>query len=438
MGHLETPLEKLRPLIVGSNTWDYCVVWKLGDDPSRFLEWVGCCCNGGGKQEVGNKMKNRDTNCRDTNFVHPAKTKSCQALARLPLFMSLHSGIHGEVVILGQSRWISVTNTNTPDSNPPNQDLEGTRLLIPVVGGLVELFSTDNIPENEIVMEFLKCQFCCSETVTVSNSTITFDEKPYLNPLLENNLDTCPQSLNQLSFLRFAQTLNQQAHTHSDSTMGGSSTGSFPSPDSTPFSASQAMPKEESQGTQMVEKKSCKSKNLLTERNRRRRISDGMLKLRSLVPKITKMHKAATLSDAIDYIKELENERLNLLDELKDSSNTTYDTASYLNPEVVEPKVLAPLNPKQLTSSLTKRSISQDQVKVNQLGTGNYLVRVACQQSLGAFTKVLEAVGSLDVLVDDVNSTVYDDTMLSYFLVQTKNQEMQEKDIRDSLMLLVV
>ncbi|KAH9612783.1 hypothetical protein KSS87_017515 [Heliosperma pusillum] len=442
MGHLETSLERLRPLILGSNSWDYCVVWKLGDEPSRFIEWFGCCCNGGRNQEVGNKRKNREENmsvgnCRDANFVHPANTKSCQALAKLPQFMSLHSGIHGEVVILGQSRWISITNT--PDSKASNQDLEGTRLLIPVIGGLVELFSTDNITENEIIMEFVKSQCTCSETETMSNSTITFDG-PYLDPLLENTLDTCLSSLNQLSLLKMAQTLNQIAHTHGDSTMGGSSTGSFPSPDSTPCSVSQAIPFTPlKEGSEKVEKKTCKSKNLFTERNRRSRIREGMLKLRSLVPKITKMDKAATLSDAIDYIKELEKETLNLLHELEDSSNSSYDLKpSSLNPEVMETKVLAPLNPKQLTSSPTKYLVSQVQVKVNQLDTGNYLVRVACQQSLGAFTKVLEAVGSLDVLIDDVNSTVYDDTMSSYFIVQTKNKEIQEKDIRDSLMLLFV
>lgn len=34
MRHLETPVEWLRPF-VESKAWDYCVVWKLGDDPSR-------------------------------------------------------------------------------------------------------------------------------------------------------------------------------------------------------------------------------------------------------------------------------------------------------------------------------------------------------------------------------------------------------------------
>lgn len=36
MSHLERALEWLRPLVLNSNIWDYCVLWKLGDDPSRY------------------------------------------------------------------------------------------------------------------------------------------------------------------------------------------------------------------------------------------------------------------------------------------------------------------------------------------------------------------------------------------------------------------
>jgi hypothetical protein len=35
MRGLDRAMERLRPL-VDSNAWDYCVVWKFGDDPSRY------------------------------------------------------------------------------------------------------------------------------------------------------------------------------------------------------------------------------------------------------------------------------------------------------------------------------------------------------------------------------------------------------------------
>lgn len=36
MRDLEKAVEWLRPF-VDSKAWDYCVVWKLGDDPSRYF-----------------------------------------------------------------------------------------------------------------------------------------------------------------------------------------------------------------------------------------------------------------------------------------------------------------------------------------------------------------------------------------------------------------
>ncbi|KAH6800463.1 hypothetical protein C2S52_000927 [Perilla frutescens var. hirtella] len=69
---------------------------------------------------------------------------------------------------------------------------------------------------------------------------------------------------------------------------------------------------------QKTEKGPFKSKNLMSERNRRKRIKDGELALRALVPKITKIDKVATLVDAADYIKELLKTIRNYHDELQE------------------------------------------------------------------------------------------------------------------------
>ncbi|KAL3577769.1 hypothetical protein D5086_019273 [Populus alba] len=61
----------------------------------------------------------------------------------------------------------------------------------------------------------------------------------------------------------------------------------------------------------------CKSKNLVTERNRRTRIETGLFSLSARGPKISKMDKAAILGDAIDYISELLKDVKNLWDEIR-------------------------------------------------------------------------------------------------------------------------
>lgn len=458
MAHLERALECLRPLIMEANIWDYCVVWKLGDDPSRFIEWMGCCCNGGRKQDTGLKKRKKEKNnsshfCRDAYFVHLANTKSCQALANLPQFMSIYSGLHGEVVISCQPRWLTIAKTS--DLKTSTEDSCGTHVLIPVFGGLVELYSSKHVEQEESIIDYVKGQFnIYSELETMSTSTLSFDELHSIEPFFDIRSSSCLSSLNKPNIPAWPQPdlITSVAHHCSDSTLDGSSTGSFPSderpsPDSNPCSASQDIPfkpltasradsipvKDKVENGYRPEKGTGKSKNLLTERNRRQRINNGILSLRALVPKITKMHKAATLADAIDYIEELNNEIKALQDELKSlidedsvERNTSKLKASHLDEEKV-------YKPKQANSSHTERPKLEVHVHVNQLGTGNFLLRIVCQKRLGVYTKMLEALDALSLPITDANLTTCDNKLSAIFTVQSIKKEIREKDLRDSL-----
>ncbi|KAJ8451635.1 LOW QUALITY PROTEIN: hypothetical protein Cgig2_018269 [Carnegiea gigantea] len=441
MPHLERALEWVRPLVYVSNTWDYCVLWKLGDDPSSFIELVGCCCNGGGLQQMGIKKVKRKQNmsiplCRDAFHIHPANTKACEALARLPPYLPLYPGLHGEVVISTQPKWHNIARKS--DSSTLDEECLQTQVLIPILGGLIELFSRNNkdnkyrwkdyaiavfhlkihssIPEDQRTIEVVKAQFAIfPEAETMSTSTISFDGH-IMNP-----------SLNQAGILLSTST-PPVAHQYSHPNFDGSSTSSFPSdehtsPDSNPCSVSQnqqlnlCSPHQKDDAT---ERQHCKSKNLFTERRRRDRINAGILRLRALVPKITKMNRAATLGDAVDYIEALKNQIEELKLELNDVEEDGHNKiASRLKGEIRESPNLA-----------------VQVVEGDQLGSGKLLLKIKCQQIPGAFTELLEALVSSGIHINDVtdtNVTTCNGMMWSTVTIQTKRKDIRVQDLMESL-----
>lgn len=120
MKGFESAVEWLRPF-VDSKVWDFCVVWKLGDDPSRyqlstylfhsfflggvhlssdkafffcrFIEWKDCCCGGSSNiKEEKDELQVQGPLCRDERFQHSIRSKACEALSHFPFVMSLYSG----------------------------------------------------------------------------------------------------------------------------------------------------------------------------------------------------------------------------------------------------------------------------------------------------------------------------------------------------------
>ncbi|XP_076943767.1 transcription factor bHLH90-like, partial [Bidens hawaiensis] len=143
--------EWLRPL-VQTMAWDYCIVWQFGDDPTRYIEGVGCCCNGSPpsvcrnvKEEIGATKPKLSPLCRDTYNKHSVNTNACVKLAKIPLHLPLYSGIHGEVALSGQPSW--------------SHDTIGTQVLIPVYGGMIELYISKQVERDQNMIETLKTQF---------------------------------------------------------------------------------------------------------------------------------------------------------------------------------------------------------------------------------------------------------------------------------------
>ncbi|KAJ8547639.1 hypothetical protein K7X08_011225 [Anisodus acutangulus] len=479
---MERALDWLRPL-VDSKNWEYCVVWKLGDDPSRFIEWMGCCCSGANEVDVNVKkenggMQNYTALCRDSQVQHPIRTKACEALAHFPLSISLYSGIRGEVVTSNEPKWINhaeISNSNL------SHELKGTLVLIPVAGGLVELYNSKLIYKDQNKIDFVINRFKLGTGET--NSSTAKKEYQVLDSFPYEKLSSfAPLPQYTTSFPSSAPHICQVSESSANPSIQGSSTGSTPSNELTlchspsdhlsrnvPLSQSTegyfehtelhcsgnlsrmdgatlpwkqenvmiagnifAMGKERQTGPHQ-------SKNLVTERKRRNRIKNGLFALRALVPNISKMDKVAILGDAIDYINELQ-EKVKLyeaeLNEIEEVSNN--ETAEVVLSDKSEmSKVTGPTNENsQILIDTTKRT--RMEVEVNQIGAREFLLKVSGSHKPGGFTQLMEAMKYLGLEVVNVSYTTSGKEILSVFIAEANvDRVLDARKLRSSLIELL-
>ncbi|KHN26876.1 Transcription factor ABORTED MICROSPORES [Glycine soja] len=377
-------VECLRPL-VKTNAWDYVVVWKYGDDPTRFIEWVGCCCRGSCSvnidvvkpEEEKGEVCNLAQSCRDDHFhfQHLVRTKACKALAQLPFALSLYSGVHGEVAISQQARWLT-------------QDSIGTQVLIPIVGGLIELFTENLIPMDMNIIEFITAHGCVSlEQEAISAQSYTSLNINEHLPLREQYSHWSPHMPTLTPSVH--QPATRQCSSHPS--IEGPSSGSNPSTEEPSFDSKFAslipheylkppvkkspIPKtetpkynktsgkwqrglsshcsneedDESKSVKESQKEVYQAKNLVTERNRRNKIKKGLFTLRSLVPRITKV-----------------------------------------------------------------------QVEVHHISKTDFLIKLCSEQTQGGFSKLMEAIHSIGLKVDSANMTTLDGKVLNILTAKVR------------------
>ncbi|KAJ8761767.1 hypothetical protein K2173_004578 [Erythroxylum novogranatense] len=152
------------------------------------------------------------------------------------------------------------------------------------------------------------------------------------------------------------------------------------------------------------DKKEYKSKNLVAERNRRQKLSDSLLSLRSTVPIITNMTRASIVEDAITYIRQLEMNVKGLRDELLGmeplpEKETLISSGSS---DVVKEKNLE----------------IQDEVRVCELDGNAVWMKMTLEKRRGRFTRLIEAMTRLGFELTDTNVTTAGETIIVSARVQ--------------------
>ncbi|KAG0602295.1 hypothetical protein M758_10G004600 [Ceratodon purpureus] len=217
------------------------------------------------------------------------------------------------------------------------------------------------------------------------------------------------------------------------------------------------------------------SKNLVSERKRRKKLNDGLYSLRALVPKISKMDKASIVGDAIEHVKELqqqietieseiaemESKRCaNIVDEdsggsmLSESGKHAAIAVSVSGIcEVVEaaakPMGEVAANDNSVTVASTADVTSADsqgqppvadqktilKMDVAKLEDQTYQLQISCQRAPGVLVQLTQALESLDLDVLNAYHTSFQESILNTFIVEMKNLNSGEaEDVRSSLL----
>ncbi|XP_021773804.1 transcription factor ABORTED MICROSPORES-like isoform X2 [Chenopodium quinoa] len=220
MSIVSSPMDSLRQL-VNSKTWDYCVLWKLSED-QRFLEFMDSCCAGseGIMENNGNTVGEELLfPCRDMTFQH-MRTRSCELLAQLPSSHPL-DGMNMEILISNQPKWLNFSNVS--DINV-NEVSIGTKLLIPIPGGLAELFAAKQINEDQNVIDYVmtQCTTLMDQAAISSSSNagpsftmnINMINELQSNPTLSDQNNAISMNNESQSSMNFLQQFNYVSETN--------------------------------------------------------------------------------------------------------------------------------------------------------------------------------------------------------------------------------
>ncbi|PQQ14438.1 hypothetical protein Pyn_20067 [Prunus yedoensis var. nudiflora] len=403
-------IQRLRSL-VGLKGWDYCVIWKLSED-QRFIEWMDCCCSG---TEITQYDAGQDLlfppvlPCRDTMLQHPRTTQlvisSCQ---------------------------------NAFFSTPRLRETVGTKVLIPIPGGLIELLVTKQVFEDQHVIDFIAAQY----SISMVQDTLDNITDKQLDPFIcsaENGFQEM-EAMQRTAMISRTQLYMTKDQLQMDCRIA----------------VIRLDDEDDAKYQRRRAGKGPQAKNLVAERKRRKKLNERLFALRALVPNISKLDRASILGDAIEYVQELQKQAKQLQDDLHDHAEdegpkNSGITGHHNNTQSEIQSELDPGGPKtdHQHDSVSKQSQDSDvihdhktqqmepQVEVAQLDGNQFFVKVFCEHKPGGFVRLMEALSSLSLEVTNANVTSFRCLVSNVFVVERKDSEMVEADdVRDSLLEL--
>nr|CAB3484090.1 unnamed protein product [Digitaria exilis] len=171
------------------------------------------------------------------------------------------------------------------------------------------------------------------------------------------------------------------------------------------------------------------TKNMVMERDRRRRLNEKLYALRSVVPNITKMDKASIVRDAIAYIEQLQEEERQMLAEVSALESSGDTAAAGVKTEDAATGNDVDTYPcrkrmRMAAEDGVSRSIEASpplrilEVQVSTAGEKMAVVSIRCSRGRDAFAKVCRALEALRLRVVTGSITAAGDTVVHTMFVE--------------------
>ncbi|TYJ31939.1 hypothetical protein E1A91_A05G002300v1 [Gossypium mustelinum] len=156
------------------------------------------------------------------------------------------------------------------------------------------------------------------------------------------------------------------------------------------------------------------SSNILSERNRRKKLNQRLFALRALVPNIT---KASIIKDAIDYIQQLQEQEATLQADIMELENNNNN-----NPKNHDlPMLLTSKN-----TNVFDSPIQLLQLNVTPMGDNTLLVSITCTKRADTMLKLCQLFESLNLKIITANLTVVSANLFNTLFIRANEKEKEE------------